>query len=722
MVNKKVLEFPKYQALLSIDLRCFDLRLPDYGVGKYFETLGFLPHILLYHETNLDQVHLHNGLIDETKLDYMWITQRGMPGGQVWTRRQLRELVDIIHQYGVKFYQGLEATWQAWPQYYSISKWPYEHEELFITLRDGSRTCDGERQVGSINPLVRMKDGSWYEDVLCRDLIQYLNDYDMDGYFSADGMAGLSVPLSQGDYSDNMIVQFEEFSQINVIGANTAEKANDIWENHRSAWIHFYTERWIVFYQKLSRALKNAGKGLATMDAWARSPADSVMDFGFDYRRLHEVGLDYYCMESREENWGRRGHAGIYAWEPGQVVAVSTIKAQAPDLTLLWALCTCNAPENWHALRDVPIVLERELMTLPLTSFIRPDGSYERAYNGYLAIFGIDLTREEWQWMSDRLDFSFLPEVKRMLGPAIVWSDAVYESHYQRGERWNLTAPITQLIMAGLPVRTAVNSKNLAAANAESYLVVNADSLPAEEVDALIEKRRQGADLIVIGDIENERLQQELGLVEKESEAAAEWKTTSDSAQIAGELSGVHRQELTLKYQAKNAQNLIVSKQETTIMSVKKYAAGGAAYYLASIRDWAPVVGNQSGFTETMRGIGEQNYMQIFVNEVFPDTLELLMANLLKASAKNSVAVDMGQYAAYETPSNDVVVHLENIGNFFYTRPKVDTKFQISGTMHFEIKTPSPAGYIIDRTTGEHGCSVNVIPDGVIPIELIRKK
>ena len=76
------LEVLGYDAWISIDLRCFDLQSPDYGVGAYFQRLGFLPQVLLLHETNLDQIHLHALPLDDTLLDYAWVAQRGMPGGQ----------------------------------------------------------------------------------------------------------------------------------------------------------------------------------------------------------------------------------------------------------------------------------------------------------------------------------------------------------------------------------------------------------------------------------------------------------------------------------------------------------------------------------------------------------------------------------------------------------------------------------------------------------------
>lgn len=730
----KKLEFPKYQALMSIDLRCFDLREKDYGVYSYFKRLGFLPHILLLHETNLDQVHLHDGMIDDTPLDYMWCTQRGMPGCQQWTRRQLKELVEIVHSYGVKFYQGLEATWQRWDQFGSKAKWPYEHEEVFITLRDGHKTNEKEasRNEGCVNPLVHMKDGTWYEDLLCHDIVQYLKDYDMDGYFSADGMAGLSVTLDEGDYSDDMIGQFYEYSGITVTGNTTQEKADEIWNHYRKEWTHFYTERWVIFYKKLSAALKMAGKGLATMDAWARGPADSVIDYGFDYRRLNEVGLDYYCLESREENWGRRGHSSLYVWEPGQVVTAAAIKAYAPNLTLLWALCTCNAPEHWMAVREVPIVLERELMTLPLTSVLTEEGEWKRAFDGFLAIFGIDLAHKEWKWMKERLDFSFLPGIGRTLGPALVWSDSVYEYYYERAERWQLTAPLAQLIMAGLPIRSAVNTKNLPKANAEAYILVSPNGITEEEVSALIEKRKSGADIILVGEIRNERLQREAGIISDKPTETKKWQLEGSfpvsicSRQVKGESAGV------IKLYCRGGETVpyITSDSGYLVMGRKDYKDEGSVFYLAATREWMTRIwsGTEdtsmdpcSTFTEEVPEILNEGYTKSLVNNVLPDTLEKLMAAALKNRTSISVDVHMGQYAAYERSDGNVVVQLENIANFFYTRPRVKTTFEISGVSHFPIKKHTPAGYVLEKTTNPHGCVINLYPDGVIPIVLTPK-
>ncbi len=67
---------------------------------------------------------------------------------------------------------------------------------------------------GSINPLRRLPDGRYYEDVFLEDLIRYLEDFHMDGFLAGDGWCGLGVMLKDGDFHPDMIDQFETWSGI----------------------------------------------------------------------------------------------------------------------------------------------------------------------------------------------------------------------------------------------------------------------------------------------------------------------------------------------------------------------------------------------------------------------------------------------------------------------------------------------------------------------------
>lgn len=54
-----------YQIAISLDLRVFDNREPDYGVARFLERLGYVPHYVFNHETYVGQIHSHSGVIDD---------------------------------------------------------------------------------------------------------------------------------------------------------------------------------------------------------------------------------------------------------------------------------------------------------------------------------------------------------------------------------------------------------------------------------------------------------------------------------------------------------------------------------------------------------------------------------------------------------------------------------------------------------------------------------
>ena len=98
-----------YHILDSLDLRAFDNREKDYGVHNYLETLGFVPDAVTLLECSVEQVHSYNGIIDNATVPYLWTCEREMPGGNVWSQRQLYGLVEELHKAGTKFFFGALA-------------------------------------------------------------------------------------------------------------------------------------------------------------------------------------------------------------------------------------------------------------------------------------------------------------------------------------------------------------------------------------------------------------------------------------------------------------------------------------------------------------------------------------------------------------------------------------------------------------------------------------
>ena len=153
---KKIKKPENYHILDSIDLRAFDNREKDYGVGRYLHTLGFLPDAITLLECSVEQVHAWQGTVDGSAVPYLWTSERAMPGGNVWSQRQLYGLVEELHKAGTKFFFGALAQPNIHDEYNTRAEWLMEHAEeydIFIMTRDGGTLKDKIFRVGHIGNL-----------------------------------------------------------------------------------------------------------------------------------------------------------------------------------------------------------------------------------------------------------------------------------------------------------------------------------------------------------------------------------------------------------------------------------------------------------------------------------------------------------------------------------------------------------------------------------------
>ncbi|MDE6944214.1 MAG: hypothetical protein K2P66_07295 [Lachnospiraceae bacterium] len=711
-MNKK--NYPSYQVIDSVDLRPFDNRKKDFGVGDYVETLGFVPQIITLLENSIEQIHSHNGVIDNERIPYLWCAERAMPGGNVWSKRDLYGLVESVHAYGSKFFMGALACPNQFAEYDTRAEWLYQHSDvfdLFIRMKDGSSTADTN---GHINPLRRLPDGRFYEDVFIEETLRYLEDYDMDGFYGGDGWAGLLVPLTDGDFHPDMIAQFEEFSGIEVEGATTVQQAEFILnskENHRR-WIEFYANRWSSFYKKIHEAFHRQGKEFMVIDPWARGPVDALYDFGFDYKRVAPY-LDGLCLEAREQNWGHRTGEWLYVWETGERVNIPCIRAQAPDLKLYWSACICNAPEHWVVSRDTINVIERESLSLPTLSYVNDKGDYCRALEGLHLIFGTDLTKEEWRFLDQRWDLAYNLSLDKVFGPAIVWSDAVEQYHLDRMERWEITAAVQQMNYAGAPVHTAVNSRNLAAASCDAYLLVDPLGITDEEVEALLQKQKEGAGLIVMGRVEHPKLLEALGIRHADTGNAAGVEYNAKAAEGIG----LMKEAPYLKADHRDVGDFIAEDAEVicslktklgdrVLLSYKKDEGNGPAAFIRRRNCWPDT---------PCRGRYFKDYAH-FVSEC-PDEMDKLMSDLIAKASSAPFTVDKGQLYLIGTENGYTHIGMGNMGNIFSQITTVCSKDRIVHFDDYDFKRNMSSGYIL-YDTQPHRIQVKVPMDGAITLKI----
>ena len=738
---KKIKKPENYHILDSIDLRAFDNREKDYGVGRYLHTLGFLPDAITLLECSVEQVHAWQGTVDGSAVPYLWTSERAMPGGNVWSQRQLYGLVEELHKAGTKFFFGALAQPNIHDEYNTRAEWLMEHAEeydIFIMTRDGGTLKD---TTGSINPLRRLPDGRYYEDVFLDDLVRYLEDFQMDGFLAGDGWCGLGVLLKDGDFHPDMISQFEQWSGKQVPGSTVSKKAEFLWDipENRSLWIQFYAWRWAGFYKKMKCVLKEHDKELVAMDPWARGAVDALYDYGVDYKLLAESGVSAVCIQAREENWGHRGGEWLYVWEAGEIVSFATTRAYAPDLHLYWAVATCNAPEHWIASKDVPNVLERQSLSLPSTTFIDENGDYVRAVEGMQFIFGTDLDKHDWRFLKTRWDIGFGEPILKTCGPVIVFSDAVYQYHLERGIRWEMTAPGLKAIMAGASIHCAVNSRNLACSNADGYLLINPLGITDAEVEELLEKRRQGAGIVVIGEVDNERLIKALGL--KKTEPVEAESLRVDQQRIGAFWQGIDCDALACVKDGKYVEQIVSAKPQYSTGARKEdkvlflpagatvlvgLEAQGCLYAGTTIKEWEDQAGMMmysSRVYEWPKTLARWNFkfnMKSFAEQL-PDDLDRLNAHLINVVCGDVAHVSEGQLYVYQI-KEDGTLHagLGNMGNMFYGKPVFYTEKRLRFFDDYAFQRYTPGGYIHFDTT-PHTIKVEVPPMGSAHMKVKRK-
>lgn len=717
-----------YEACLSVDLRCFDNTLPDFGVAGFFEKLGFIPSRIFNHETYMDQIHTHNGVIDDTPLEPQWISQRAVDSAQPWTRRQFKGLIDELHRWDVLFYQGCEAAWSVWPEYGEKSRCTYLYEHLpdiFIVNRDGRTTAQGG--MGGINPLRRFRDGTLYEDWMIRDICRFLVDYECDGFFAADGFAGLVIPLENGCYGEDMIAQFTEYTGIEVPPGTTPQRADYIWTHLRGPWAAFYADRWAAFHKKLADAIASIGKRLTAFTPFQMGPADSLYMFGYDYRKSCQAGLHSIALEIMEEVTSRRFQI-VQGWESVGIANATTAMAAAGVTEILWTMATCNSPEHWNTFRDQPCILEREALALPTLRTVMPDGRRLRTLDGFLTIFGTDLLQEDWRWLTLRTDEGWGYPVLRQHGLTIVWSQSALYHHMHRNGMWPVSSAVCTLRYAGIPVSQAADVSALRHLQpGEWMLLVSPDGLEAQEVRCIEEAVGRGVHLCVMGEVHHPRLLALLGIAEAQDRRASErWQVRTELADLpasSGLCAGLGG------YRAESAEALVETEDHGAVLTVRRTDKARIVFWrrlrqtlppcdlpkTEAEANVVPIV------VETLGASGFRTVRQQMQSVVtmLPDELDIACARALQKQMPDIPAAMRGQLVAFRSGPDEDMLLVENSCNLMYLMSHVRLPRRKQEQRQFpHIRPNGPGGYIFNNDPSAVSFDAVVPPDASIPVRI----
>ncbi|MCU6711280.1 hypothetical protein M6D81_21540 [Paenibacillus sp. J5C_2022] len=486
-----------FEKWLWIELIGFDNQLPDYGVEDFLSRVGFHPEGLSILFFTPDFIHAHQGMKREWALPPECCSYAGRPYGrermrQVWTNFQLHGLVKELQRQRVEVYCSFFNLFEYISEGQILaSEWCDDHRYLCELRKNGE-------YYGSLNPLRRFKDGSYYEDLFIEKLSETLSDYGFDGYHGSDGYTSPRITLADADYSDDMVGQFRETlspDMANLIAPlceghpdQLKQRAEWIWENMREQWIGFYSDRWEQLWRKIVNSMHTEGRKVLFNTAWTRDPFEALYRYGVDYKRIANTGIDGFVVETVISSLSI-GAAGV-EMEPYYdfMAMLLTIKAYVPEARLICLNSIHDTTERWDALRHAPTVIERDIYSLSNLFVVDERGELARCSSGFVACLSDGIEKHEWQWIDKRWELGFEANPKQWRGACLVWSDRAFErqlNDYIGGRGWTAHKFVHELSSRGVPLYAAVRIEQLHLINGP-IVVVNPHLFPEEELAAIM--------------------------------------------------------------------------------------------------------------------------------------------------------------------------------------------------------------------------------------------
>lgn len=496
-----------YEKWIWIELIGFDHNEKDFGVKAYLDKCGFIPKGMALLLFSPDFVHSHRGMDTEGVLPYEICSYGGRPYGkernrQEWTNYQLKGLIANLQKYGIEVYCSFFDLFRVDdPAKLRETEWCARHPELYEMNKNGTA-------FKYINPLKRFKDGTYYEDLFIQDLMKVMVDYNFDGYHGADGYTSPRKNIALVDYSDDMIEQFLLYSGVVLDKAlmivcdqmpeEMIKRANWIWKHQRSEWIRFNANRWGELWGKIIPALHKEGKKAYLNTAWTRDPFEALYRYGVDYQQLAETGIDGFIVESVAASLSAGAGETDYELGTEFMAMILTIKAYVPDKKLICLNAIQDTQEQWDALSHAPTVLERDIYSFSNLYLINSDG-VNRCSTGFMACLGDGISKDGWNWITNRWDLGYRGHPQKIIGVSMVWSDqALHNSveEYIEYRNWTTHKYMYELLEHGAPLHSVVDVKDLLRTSGP-ILIGNFNLFPEEELNRIISYR--GGSSIIIG-------------------------------------------------------------------------------------------------------------------------------------------------------------------------------------------------------------------------------
>jgi len=491
-----------------IELLGFDLDQQDFGVEALCTRAGFIPQVVTLLLSDPEFVHGHTG-----KLDRAFSKEICSYGGhpynedrkrQPWTARDLLGLVRALHRKGVSVYfTHFDAP---------LDGWLNKHPELRALDRHGKWT-------NFMSPYKRLADGRPYRDFYLPLLKRVITDFEFDGYHAGDGFAHPRLPIYDGDFSDDTVSQYSDWSgdplpkrfttPADHKPAAIRQRAAWLWKERRLSWIRFQQARTTDFWSSIIHSLRGQDAKVIFNTCWTRDPFEALYRYGVDYAALDRAGMHAFLAETSaavQEYGGDLpyGEPTSEAWEPrGTLARFSThlqlLRADLPKAKIIFMNGIKDTNEAWNGIRHAPTNVESEILSHVSRLSLAGSGKLKPAADGMLCVLSDGLAESEWKWIRDRWDLAYSLRASAVTGVGVYWADDFVEKltvDYVSARHVPVPEIISQLTLAGASIGVTVRPEQLAEWKGP-LVVIHPHLLNSNEWQQL-EKRKE-APLITIG-------------------------------------------------------------------------------------------------------------------------------------------------------------------------------------------------------------------------------
>ena len=484
-----------------VELIGFDNTARDYGVAGYLSRLPVRPKAVSLLLTDPEIVHSHHGLAEDFAIGDQQCSYCARPWNeerrrQSWTAWQLRALVSELRRNGVA----------AYPSFFDVSMspnssylrrfnacrrpgfWIDSHPEVFCQDRTG------RRHDGVVCIIKRLSDGSSYADFFIPRLVTFLKDYGFAGWHACDGYGHPRLPVSQGDFSDDVVAQFMQANPEIALPdkLDLSERADWILRNARLAWCRFYAQRNAEFIARAAKALKAEGLPIWLNTCWTCDPFEALYRYGEDYRLLVKAGIGGFFSEASAtvltlEGWGRSEISKLDLCRAALLRTAGCVRLPIVDLA-----CVKDGMEQYNSLRHAPELATAEM--LGLQSIHRGD---RRVMGDVLWCLTDAIRPDEWRRLNST--FTLLPETSHADGLRVVWSDRAHDAEleaYCRDRSPSSYRLLGELLHRGAVLGSCLGENEALNDPTQPLLIINPARFPPDQLDRL--SRRQ-APVVMFG-------------------------------------------------------------------------------------------------------------------------------------------------------------------------------------------------------------------------------